>query len=281
MRFILIFLVLAFSLQAKTELYFINKKGEKLKRIGYPGKTTVLKIDKNIKNPKVFFNKKEYPVIKIKNHLLSLIAVNYKTPLGDYKVLIKGDNFKKTLFFRIKDAHYKKERLKVDPKKVHLSKRDLKRVKKEYLEAMKIYSAFTPKKLWRGDFIYPIKSKITSSFGNARIFNSSLKSYHSGTDFRAKMNTKIKASNSGKVVLAKNRFFAGNSIIIDHGLGIYTCYYHLNRFKVRKNQYVKKGEIIALSGKSGRVTAPHLHFSIRINGVQVDPLQAIKTLNSL
>ncbi len=281
MRYILFLFLILTHIFADIQLYFINEKGQKLNRIGYPGKTSILKIDKNLKNPKIIFNNKTYPVIKIKNRLISLISVNYKTKPKDYKLWIKGTNFKKSLFFRIKKPNYKKERLKVNPKKVHLSKKDLKRVEKEYKEAMKIYSKFTPKKLWKGKFIYPISSKITSAFGTARIFNNSLKSYHSGTDFRAKMNTPIKASNDGIVVLAKKRFFAGNSIIIDHGLGIYTCYYHLNRFKIKKNEKVKKGEIIALSGKTGRVTAPHLHFSIRINKIQVDPIQAIKVLNSL
>ena len=279
--YLLLFISFLTASDFKAELFMIDKNGKKLNRIGYPAKTSVL-ILKNIqKEPKIIFNKKTYPAIKTKDGYISLISVNYRQKPGDYQVIIKEGEKTKTMFFRIKKPNYKKEFLKVDPKKVHLSKKDQKRVQKEYKEAIKIYSHFTPKKLWKGRFIYPINSKITSTFGNARVFNKSLKSYHSGVDFRAKVGTKIKASNNAKVVLAKNRFFAGNSVILDHGLGIYSCYYHLSKFKVKKNQKVKKGQIVGLSRKSGRVTAPHLHFSMRVNGVQVDPLQAIKTLNSI
>jgi murein DD-endopeptidase MepM/ murein hydrolase activator NlpD len=126
----------------------------------------------------------------------------------------------------------------------------------------------------------PMKSKITSDFGNARIYNGKTKSYHSGTDFRAKIGTPIIASNDGKIVLAKRRFYAGGSIIIDHGHGIYSCYYHMSRFDVKEGEMVKKNQVIGLSGDTGRVTGPHLHFSIRVGGLQVDPLQFIELVNN-
>jgi len=125
----------------------------------------------------------------------------------------------------------------------------------------------------------PMNSKITSEFGNARVFNGSLKSYHSGTDFRAKVGTPIKSVNDGKVVLVKDRFYSGGSVIVDHGEGVYTCYYHMSKFDVKKGDMVKKGQQLGLSGVSGRVTGPHLHFSARVSGVQVDPLQFINLVN--
>jgi len=145
---------------------------------------------------------------------------------------------------------------------------------------MKIYHTVTNKSYLHSDFIFPMQSKITSAFGTARVYNGSLKGYHSGTDFRAKMGTPIVASNDGKVVLVKKRFYSGGTVIIDHGEGIYTCYFHMSQFKVKAKQLVKRGELLGLSGKSGRVTGPHLHFSARIDGVQVDPLQLITLLNN-
>ena len=159
------------------------------------------------------------------------------------------------------------------------SKAVKKRTAQEYAEAMKIYGHATAKNYVSSAYIVPLQSKITSAFGKARVYNDTLKGYHSGTDFRAKMGTPIIASNDGKVVLAKKRFYAGNSIIIDHGEGIYTCYYHLSKFKVKVGEMVKKGQVIGLSGATGRITGPHLHFSARVGGVQVDPLQLIKLLN--
>jgi murein DD-endopeptidase MepM/ murein hydrolase activator NlpD len=125
----------------------------------------------------------------------------------------------------------------------------------------------------------PMDSKITSDFGNARVFNGSLKSYHSGTDFRAKVGTPVKSVNDGVVVLAKDRFYAGGSVIVDHGEGVYSCYYHMSKYEVKEGDFVKKGQLLGLSGVSGRVTGPHLHFSMRVSGVQVDPLQFINLVN--
>jgi len=191
----------------------------------------------------------------------------------------KNQEKTKTLFFKVVDANYTKETLKVDGSRVKLSKENKKRASKEYAQAMKIYNTTSAKSYIRSKFIMPINSKITSDFGRARIFNKTLKSYHSGTDFRAKVGTPIKCVNDGKVVLVQNRFYSGGSIIVDHGQGIYTCYYHMSQFDVKKEDKVKKGQILGLSGDSGRVTGPHLHFSARVLGIQVDPLQFIELVN--
>jgi murein DD-endopeptidase MepM/ murein hydrolase activator NlpD len=144
---------------------------------------------------------------------------------------------------------------------------------------MKIYAASTAKAQISSKFIAPMESKITSSFGKARVYNDTLNGYHSGTDYRAKVGTPIKATNDGIVVLAKDRFYSGGTVILDHGHGIYTCYYHMSDFSVKNGDRVNKSDVIGLSGDSGRVTGPHLHFSARVGGEQVDPLQLIELLN--
>ena len=108
-----------------------------------------------------------------------------------------------------------------------------------------------------------------------------LRSYHSGTDFKAPTGTPIYSVNDGIVKLSSDRYYAGNSVIIDHGHGVYSCYYHLSRLDVKVGQKVKQGEQLGLSGATGRVTGPHLHFSVRVHGVQVDPLQILEVLNTL
>jgi murein DD-endopeptidase MepM/ murein hydrolase activator NlpD len=231
----------------------------------------------------------EYKYIKIAGKRydifsdIAYIPVSYYEKPKKLKVEVfytkDGKSNSKEIFFEVIDGDYKKETLSVDGSKVKLSKKDKQRTRKEYAEAMKIYNTVTEEKFTDSDFIMPIDSKITSDFGNARVFNGSLKSYHSGTDFRAKVGTPIKSANDGVVVLASDRFYAGGSIIIDHGHGIYSCYYHMSRFDVKEGQKVDKGQIIGLSGKSGRVTGPHLHFSLRVGGVQVDPLQFINLAN--
>ncbi|WP_321779141.1 M23 family metallopeptidase [Sulfurimonas sp.] len=252
------------------------------------GKTTVLefKKEKNIQYTKVVLAKKNYKIYQHPSDakkLYSLIPINYYKKPTNLKAKVfyeENGNIKtKTFFFKVIDGQYKKENIKVQKSKVTLNKKDKKRASIEYKEAMSIYNHATNKSYISSKFITPMQSKITSSFGKARVYNNTLKGYHSGTDYRAKIGTPIIASNSGKIVLVKDRFYSGGSVIIDHGHGIYTCYYHMSKFSIKKGAFVKKGEVIGLSGVSGRVTGPHLHFSARVGGEQVDPLQLIKLIN--
>lgn len=250
--------------------------------------TIFLKLTKqNIKEPKLTIDKHNIDFFKLKNKkdtFYALVPISYYKDFKEYKIIISYIQDNKKVFegilIDVIDAKYESETLKVASSKINLSEKNKKLTKKEYEQAMNLYNSVSPNLLISKKFISPLNSKITSAFGKKRVFNGSLKSYHSGTDYRAAIGTKIKASNSGKVVLAKNRFYAGNSIVIDHGQGIYTGYYHLSKMNFKEGDFVKRGQIIGLAGATGRVTGPHLHFSFRINSIQVDPLQAMKLLNN-
>jgi len=253
------------------------------------GKTALLEFDKekDIKYEKLLIGKKNYtiftnPLDKNKSYVLLPISYYEKPNKKKVQLIYKENSKQKTklLFFNVKDGKYKKEQIKVQKSKVSLNKKDKKRASKEYAQAMKIYNSVTEKSYIHKKFIVPLNTKITSSFGKARVYNDTLKGYHSGTDFRAKVGTPITASNDGIIILAKDRFYSGGSVIIDHGQGIYTCYYHMSKFDVKKGDEVKRGQLLGLSGATGRVTGPHLHFSVRVSGIQVDPLQLIKLINN-
>jgi len=237
----------------------------------------------------VAFEGKRYYFFPTKNdyeHMFYVIVpVNYYAKPHNSKIVavVMKDGHKEYKSFKVKviDGKYKSEKLTVAPSKAKFNKKQQRRIDKETKEALKIYKTITPTCYWSEPFAYPMKSKITSQYGNKRVFNGSLKGYHSGTDFRARVGTPIYSTNRGRVVLVKNRYFAGNSVIVDHGEGIYTCYYHMSRFKVKKGQMVEKGQLLGLAGATGRVTGPHLHFSTRVAGVQVDPLQLLRLLNEI
>jgi len=250
--------------------------------------TLFLKLEKkDIKNPKLTFDKHNIDFYKVpnkQNSYYALVPISYYKDFKKYKIIISYIENEKKVFkgipIEVIDGKYESEVINVDSSKVTLSKKNKSRVIKEYNKAMKIYNT-TSKELFINDkFIYPIESKITSDFGKKRVYNGSLKSYHSGTDFRARTPTPIKAVNDGKIVMSENRFYAGNSIVIDHGHGIYSGYYHLSKMYLKNNTIVKKGDIIGLSGSTGRVTGPHLHFSFRVHGIQVNPLQLMELLNN-
>jgi murein DD-endopeptidase MepM/ murein hydrolase activator NlpD len=282
MQFRWLFLLFATVIFAKGDLSYFVSSNELAN-----AKTIFLEFDPNqeTKCEYVAFLGKRYPLFK-KPHsdiCYTFLTTSYyqKPRSAKAMVVYKQNNLKGyiPLYIDIVDGHYKSEKLRVNPKKAKFSKSARVRIARELKEAKKFYNTYTKTLYINSPFILPLHSKITSAFGNKRIFNSMLKSYHSGTDFRAKKGTPIIASNSGKVVLVKNRFFAGNSVIIDHGHGIYSGYYHLSRFAVKKGDFVQKGQVVGYSGATGRVTGPHLHFTFHVGGNCVDPLDFVKLAN--
>lgn len=254
------------------------------------GTTALIKFKKenSIRYKDILVGKKRFPIFQNPlnaKEYCALVGFSYYEKPATKELYVeyeKNKSKEKKLFFlHLYAGAYEKETISVDPSKVNPKAPAVKkRIAREYTEAMKIYNSVSKKDYLREPFILPLQSKITSAFGKARVYNGSLKGYHSGTDFRAKMGTPIEAANDGKVVLVKKRFYSGGTVILDHGEGIYTCYFHMSKFKVKEGELVKRGEILGLSGESGRVTGPHLHFSARIKGVQVDPLQLITLMNN-
>ncbi len=246
------------------------------------GNSLILEFNKNdvseIKIGKKKLQLLSHPVKKNVN--IVFIPVKYRQKKDIVLTYLHKNRYKK-LNINVKQKEYKKEFLKVHKSRVKPPKKVVKRIRNEYKEAMRIYKTFGTKRHWNKPFINPINSKITSQYGNARIFNGKLKSFHGGTDFRAKIKTPVRATNDGVVVLSKDRYYAGGSVIISHGDGIYSCYYHLSNMPLKVGQKVKQGDIIGLSGKSGRVTGPHLHFTIMLRGVSVDSQDFIKKINAL
>ncbi len=178
-------------------------------------------------------------------------------------------------------GQYKSEALSVDSRHVTLSKKNLQRVRREKKEIRRIYAGSSDTRLWYGSFKNPLASDTTSAFGTRRLFNGQHRSYHRGTDFRARIGTPVYGSNSGTVRLAKNLFYSGNIVIVDHGMGIFTNYAHLSKIQVTAGQQIAKGHQIGLSGASGRVSGPHLHWAVKVNAVYVDPLQFLTVISSL
>ena len=181
----------------------------------------------------------------------------------------------------IVEGNYKKEALHVAPRHVKPSPQNLQRIKNEKKEIRRIYAGSSDTRLWYGSFKKPLAGDITSVFGTQRLFNGQLLSYHRGTDFRARTGTPVYASNFGTVRLAKNLFYSGNIVIVDHGINIFTLYAHLSEIQVENGQQIARGHQIGLSGASGRVSGPHLHWGVKINGAYVDPLQFLAVISDL
>jgi murein DD-endopeptidase MepM/ murein hydrolase activator NlpD len=179
---------------------------------------------------------------------------------------------------KVLEGDYPKEYLKVAPKHVSPSPKDLKRIRAEQVILNRIYSEKTPTIFWTEKYQIPVDSSVTSPFGVKRIYNGELNGYHKGLDLRAPTGTPIYAPKRGKIVLTKDLFYTGNTVLIDHGWGIYTLYAHLSAISVKEGQIVEVGTQLGLSGSTGRSTGPHLHWGASIGSIKVNPLDLMKVL---
>jgi len=134
-----------------------------------------------------------------------------------------------------------------------------------------IWQHVTSERLWTKAFVRPAEGALGSAFGLRRVFNGKPKSPHAGVDIKAPSGAGVFAANSGKVVLARDLFFTGNTVVIDHGLGLYTVYAHLSKIDVEEGSAVARAAQIGVVGATGRVTGPHLHFGVKLTGARVDP----------
>lgn len=171
---------------------------------------------------------------------------------------------------QVGNKEFPKERLSVNPKHVILSAKDKQRVKREQLLLNEIYRSSSNDLLISRGFEIPLSSKVTSIYGSRRIFNNNHETQHLGTDYRASIGVPIPVSNSGKVVFARDLFYTGNTVIVDHGMGIFTMYGHLSKIFVRKDDYVLQGQEIGSAGKSGRASGPHLHWGVKVHKEWID-----------
>lgn len=169
------------------------------------------------------------------------------------------------------------ESLKVAPGFVELSPEDRARADKEGQRIHEIWARATPERLWTGRFRMPLDGNRTGhNFGKRRVLNGKPQSPHSGLDIPAPAGTPIHAAQRGHVVLAENLFFSGNTVIIDHGLGVYTFYGHMKSIKVAKGDDVNAGTVIGEVGATGRATGPHLHWTLVVDGARVNPLGIVR-----
>lgn len=173
--------------------------------------------------------------------------------------------------FDVKPKAYPEQHLTVDKSKVELSAADLARAERE------ISAIRTLERHWRDaqdtdlDLMMPAEGKLGGHFGVRRFFNGEPRSPHAGLDVVVPRGTPVKASAGGKVLAIGDYFFNGKTVFVDHGNGLITLYCHLDQIDVKAGQPVDKGQQLGLSGKSGRATGPHIHWSVVLNGTMVDP----------
>jgi murein DD-endopeptidase MepM/ murein hydrolase activator NlpD len=173
---------------------------------------------------------------------------------------------------KIARRDFRVERLTVPNTMVDLDPETERRAVVEGKQMATLYRTITPERLWRGKFTNPVgTTTVGNGFGARRIINGQPRSPHSGSDYSAPLGTPVVAVNAGKVSLVAEFFFPGRLVILDHGLGLYTAYFHLDTIAVAEGERVERGQTLGTVGATGRATGPHLHFGAQVAGARVDP----------
>jgi murein DD-endopeptidase MepM/ murein hydrolase activator NlpD len=203
---------------------------------------------------------------------IALLGVDLDHRAGRFGVRVTlPDGRVVTREVRIVARRFPVERLTVPKTYTELDPETLERVRREQERLDALWAQSDGQRYWQGAFVSPADGPAGSPFGLRRFFNGEPRSPHAGIDFKAPTGAPVHASNSGRVILADELFFTGNTVVLDHGLGLFTLYVHLSETGVKAGQMVAKGEEIGRVGATGRATGPHLHFATRLGTARVDP----------
>jgi len=219
--------------------------------------------------------------------LFTLFGIPYRDVPGPDTLHVEWTEsdriFNRELPFSVVAGPYRSEQIRGVPQnRVTPSAVDYRRIARERKIIAAAYEADRDTTMMEDTFSYPVEKKtITSPYGTRRVFNGQLRSYHGGLDLRAYEGTPIYTAQSGVVKLAQNLFYSGNHVLVEHGMGIHTGYSHMSRLYVKTGDEVARGQLLGLSGATGRVTAAHLHWTVNVNGVGVSPLQFTEILAML
>ncbi len=201
----------------------------------------------------------------------ALVALPIETPPGPLAATVKADGAPLEATVQIVEPGFPSRAISVAPRYVEPPPEVKRRVEEDRRAFLDAYDRpLGPPAFHRG-FAWPFRAPLTGRFGDRRVFNGSTESVHYGIDIDGPRGGAVRASNHGVVVLARNAYLSGNSVVVSHGAGVYTIYFHLDRIDVLVGANVRRGQRIGIIGSTGRSTGPHLHWSVRVGGLFVDP----------
>ncbi len=239
-----------------------------------PGGIAIIPLEADLGKPVFRFRGK--PVLITHNQRgqpVALVGLPLSLKPGEYFIegSYGGQSHRIKKFFTVRNKQYSTQRITIkDKRKVNPYQQDMDRILKEKKRKQKAANSWSDEEP-DTNFLLPVEGIITGSYGRRRIFNGQPKRPHSGMDIAADTGVPVQAPADGVVVESGDFFFSGNVIYIHHGEGLVTVYAHLDERAVQPGERVKKGQIIGKVGATGRVTGPHLHWSVGLNGTWVDP----------
>jgi len=239
-----------------------------------PGGVATIALGESAEPPRVLFNGQPVLVVKDGAQWTAVLGIGLAATPGPATLQVQHSGTAAqtdTLRLDVAPFRYAEQRLKVAPGKVDLSKSDLARYERERVHLAAVAATFsaTPPATLR--LLQPTPGLRSSSFGLRRVFNGQSRNPHSGMDIAAASGTPVIAAAAGRVIDTGDYFFNGNTVWLDHGAGFLTMYCHLSAIDVKPGDTVAAGERIGAVGATGRVTGPHLHWSVSLNRAMVDP----------
>jgi len=211
----------------------------------------------------------------------ALIGIDLDVKPGTYPVAVDADDGESTVYNLVVAHHrFPTRKLTVDPAYVTPPASEQARIEREAALLAAAFDRSAPDRLWTGSFVRPVAEPANSAFGTRSVFNGQARNPHGGADFMSGTGTPIHAPNSGRIVVARNLYYSGNTVVIDHGLGVFSMLAHMSAFDAREGDRVVAGQVVGRVGATGRVTGPHLHWAVRVGGARVDPLSLLALLGS-
>jgi murein DD-endopeptidase MepM/ murein hydrolase activator NlpD len=209
----------------------------------------------------------------------AIVGIDLDVAPGAYTVAVDaGNGLKATYPLMVKQRLFPTRRLAVDPAFVNPPESESQRIQRDTERLDAVWHASAAERQWTAPFVRPVPQPANSRFGTRSVFNGEPRNPHSGADFPSPQGTPVHAPNAGRVVLADSLYFSGNTVVIDHGLGLFSLLAHLSVIEVHEGDRVSAGQIIGRVGATGRVTGPHLHWAVRANGARVDPVALLTVL---
>jgi murein DD-endopeptidase MepM/ murein hydrolase activator NlpD len=211
----------------------------------------------------------------------ALAGISVETSPGNYllkltEVLWNGKSRELTHSIRIGRAVFPKITVKVARQYTEPSAEQLRQINADKDVKQRVFASEQPERQWTGQFMAPVEAAISDVFGTERVFNGQVQSRHLGLDYAVASGTPVHAINRGQVILARPLYFEGNCVILDHGQGLLSLYLHLSEFSVKEGEEVQTGQLLGLSGGTGRATGPHLHLAIRWQGMYLNPKSLLR-----
>jgi murein DD-endopeptidase MepM/ murein hydrolase activator NlpD len=210
----------------------------------------------------------------------ALVGIDLDVKPGSHPVTIEAGSPPRRATYNlvVRPRTFRTRRLTVDEAFVTPPASEEARIAREARLLQMVWASSPGKQRWTGPFLRPVPHEANSAFGTRSIFNGKPRTPHGGADFLSPAGTSVHAPNGGRVVVARNLYFSGNTVVIDHGVGLFSMLAHLSAIDVHEGETVEAGRIIGTVGATGRVTGPHLHWAVRAGGARVDPLALLALL---